>query len=134
MNSEILRSLVEADGYENDELIEKNNRVPNFEEAIPIVKEYERIIRTQKESMLNVAYRQGCVFKKFKESDKFMGMVKELGVSKSTIYFKINLIKILDKHTKLNKSSLSLNFFKDYAKTTKEICKESRSQFKKFHF
>ena len=40
MNNEILRSLVEADGYENDELIEKNNRVPNFEEAIPIVKEY----------------------------------------------------------------------------------------------
>ena len=64
MKNEILRSLVEADGYENDELIEKNNRVPNFEEAIPIVKEYERIIRTQKENMLNVAYRQGCFFKK----------------------------------------------------------------------
>ena len=63
-----------------------------------------------------------------------MGMVKELGVGKSTIYFKINLIKILDKHTKLNKSSLSLNFFKDYAKTTKEICKESGSQFKKSMF
>ena len=38
-----------------DRLIGKDNSVPNFEEAIPIVKEYERIIRTQKESILNVA-------------------------------------------------------------------------------
>ena len=57
-----------------------------------------------------------------------MGMGKELGVSKSAIYFKINHIKILDKFPK--PSSLSLNFFKDYAKTIKEICKESGSEFK----
>lgn len=57
-----------------------------------------------------------------------MGMGKELGVSKSAIYFKINHIKILDKFPK--PSSLSLNFFKDYGKRTKEICKESGREFK----
>ena len=59
-----------------------------------------------------------------KDSDKFMEVVKDLAVSKSTIYFKINFIKILDKYPKLKKSSLSLNFFKDYAKTLKESCKK----------
>ena len=57
-----------------------------------------------------------------------MEMGKELGVSKSAIYFKINHIEILDKFPK--PSSLSLNFFKDYAKTIRKICKESGSEFK----
>ena len=61
----------------------------NYKEAIPIVKEYEAIVRKQKKSILNVAYRLGCVFRRFKKSDKFMEMVKELGVSKSVGYFKI---------------------------------------------
>ena len=41
-----------------------------------------------------------------------MEMIKELGISKSTIYFISNLIKILEKYPKLEKSSLSLHFFK----------------------
>ena len=48
-----------------------------------------------------------------------MEMVKELEVSKSTFFFKINLIKIVQKDLNLKKSSLSLNFFKDNAKTVK---------------
>lgn len=41
-------------------------------------------------------------------------MAKELDVSKSTIYFKINLIKFLEKHLK----------------ASKKICKENGSEFK----
>ena len=41
-----------------------------------------------------------------------MEMIKELGISKSTIYFITNLIKILEKYPKLEKSSFSLYFFK----------------------
>ena len=47
------------------------------------------------------------------ESDKSMDMVMELGVSKSHIHFKINLIKIMYKYPKLKKSSMSLGFSKD---------------------
>ena len=43
---------------------------------------------------------------------RFLNMVKELGVSKSIIYLKINLIKFLDKYLKLNIPSLSLTFLK----------------------
>ena len=75
------------------------------------------MIKTQKKSILNVFYRQGRVFKKYKDSDKFFNMVREFGVSRSTTYFKINVMKQLDKYSKLEK--LSLNIFKDFANTIK---------------
>ena len=37
----------------------------------------------------------------------------------------------MSKYPKVKSSSLSLNFFKDYAKTIKEHCKESGDQFKR---
>ena len=50
-----------------------------------MVKEYDTIIRSQKKDILNVAYRQGIIFKKIKVSEKILEMVKKIGVSKSTI-------------------------------------------------
>ena len=52
--------------------------------------------------------------------------IKELNVSRSTVYFKLNLLKVLKQYPKLEKSSLFLNFFKNYFKTIKETCKENR--------
>ena len=57
-------------------------------------------------------------------------MLQEIKVSKSTAYFKVKLVKLLDKYPKIKSSSLSSNFFKDYAKTMKEVRKESGDQFK----
>ena len=101
MKNEILRSFLEGDRYENDELNEKADEVKNYEKVISIVKEYETTIKTQKKIILNAVHSQGRVLKKFIDSDKFLDMVKELGVSKSTIYFKINVIKKLNKYPKL---------------------------------
>ena len=36
-------------------------------------------------SLLNVACRYGCVFKKFEESDKFVEVITELGLRKYAI-------------------------------------------------
>ena len=57
-------------------------------------------------------------------------MVKELGISRSTIDFKMNLIKLLDKFLRLRKWSLLLDFFKEYAENIKEVCNEWGKQFK----
>lgn len=62
---------------------------------------------------------------KFKQSEKFVEMFKEIWVTKSTVYFKAKQVKVLGKYPKLKKSSLLLNFLKDYTKTIKELCKES---------
>lgn len=87
-------------------------------------------IQRQKQNILCLAYRQGCVFKRFKDCNDFLDMVKELGISRSTIDFKMNLIKLLDKFLRLRKWSLLLDFFKEYAENIKEVCNEWGKQFK----
>ena len=37
--------------------------------------------------------------------------MKEIEMNLSTVYYKIKLVKILDKYPKLKRSSLGLNFF-----------------------
>ena len=59
-----------------------------------------------------------------------MEMIRELSFSRLTIYFKINITKILEKCPKLKTSSLFLNFFRNCLKTIKEMSKESGSEFK----
>ena len=68
----------------------------------------ETIIRSQKKGNLNVVFRQGKTFKPFKNSERIVEMTKELGINQSTVYFKLNRLKILKKYPKLKKSSLSL--------------------------
>ena len=46
-----------------------------------------------------------------------MEMINELGVNQSTIYFKVNLLKILEKYPKLKKSQ---NDKKKYVKEVKK--------------
>ena len=49
-----------------------------------------------------MAYIQGLLFKRFKGSNKFAEMLQEneIEVSKSTVYFKVKLVKILEKYPK----------------------------------
>ena len=56
-------------------------------------------------------------------------MVKQFGYSKSTIIFKINIVKLISKYPKVNNSSLSLKFLKNYFKLIEEICEENASEF-----
>ena len=95
-----------------------------------MVKEYDTIIRSQKKDILNVAYRQGKIFKKIKVYGKILEMIKEIGVSKSTMYLKTKLLKTLGKCPKLKRLYFSLKLFSDNSKTIKETCKESESKFK----
>ena len=88
---------------------EWNGRVDNekrCQDAIPIIQEYETILQRQKRNIKIALYRQGCVFQRqrwfFREGER-------LGISKSTVTFKINLVKFLNKFPKLQKSSLQKN-------------------------
>ena len=57
-----------------------------------------------------------------------MELVSEFMVHKSTIIFKINIFKLIYKHPKLIKSSVTLGFLKSYYKDTKQICKENSNE------
>lgn len=64
---------MESDFFENEDL---NRRLTNCEEIIPVVLEYETFISIKKKGILNIAYRQGLLFKIFKESNKFVEMLQ----------------------------------------------------------
>ena len=81
-----------------------------------------------------IPYSQGCVFKIFRANNNFLDMVKEIGISRSTINSKINLLKLLSfknwKFPRLKKLSLQLHIFKKYIKSIQETCKETYNEFK----
>ena len=90
----------------------------------------EKIIKSKKCNILWFAYQQGEIFEKFKMNDNFIDMVKKIGISKSTILFKISVVKFVNKYPRMKKSSLSLHFLKNNFKIIKEICHENASEFK----
>ena len=76
-----------------------------------MIQKYENIIETKKKGIINMAFHQGKVFKKFKDKEKFITLVSKLDIHKTTIIFKINVHKLCERHPKLLKSSIGLGFF-----------------------
>lgn len=58
----------------------------------------------KKKGVINVAYRQGFLLQRFKKSNKLVEMLQAFEVSKSMVYFKMKLVKILEKYPKMKKS------------------------------
>ena len=83
----------------------------------------------KKKGIINVAFHQGQIFKRFKEKEKFAKLVSELGIHKTTIIFKINVFKLCKKYRKLLKSFIGLSFFKNYHKDIEAICEENEKDF-----
>ena len=74
--------------------------IENYQEAMEIIKECENIIKMNKKKIIGFAYEQVKIFKKFKEDTNFKNLVEQFGISKSTIIFKINIVKLVDKYKK----------------------------------
>ena len=124
-----MESITIDEVLECKDLNKEAEEVQDLETTTEIIKRYEDIIKTKKKEMINVAYHQGQVFKRFKEKEKFAKLVSELGFHKTTIIFKINVFKLCKKYPKLLKSSIGLGFFKNYHKDIKAICEENEKDF-----
>ena len=94
-----------------------------------MIKQYEEIIRTEKKGIVNIAFHQKKVFKRFKEKDKFITLVNQFNIHKTTIIFKINIYKLCKKYPKLLKSLVRLGFLKTHYKNIREICNENEQEF-----
>ena len=112
-----------------EDLNKEAEEVQDPEKAAKIIKRYEDIIKTKRKGIINVAYHQGQVFKRFKEKEKFAKLVSELGIHKTTMIFKINVSKLCKKYHKLLTSSIGLGFFKHYHKDIKAICEKKEKDF-----
>ena len=132
IKTKLLDSRIIDEVFECEDLNKEAEEVQDPERAAEIIKRYEDIIKTKRRQFINIAYHQGQVFKKFKEKEKFAELVDEFGIHKNTIIFKINVFKLCKKHLKLLKSSIRLDFFKNYHKDIKAICEEYGKDFFNF--
>ena len=129
IKTKLLDSMTVDEIVEFDDLNKEAEKMQDPKKAAEIIKRYEDIIKTKNKGIINVAYHQGQVFKRFKEKEKFAKLVSELGIHKTTIIFRINVFKLCKKHPKLLKSSIGLGFFKNYHKDMKAICEENEKDF-----
>ena len=110
IKKKLLDSMTIDEIVEFDDLNKKAKETQDPEEAAKITKRYEDTIKTKNIGILNVAYYQGQVFKRFKEKRKLAKLVSELGFQKTTIIFKIKVFKLCKKYPKLLKSSIGFVF------------------------
>ena len=129
IKTKLLDSITIDEVLECEYLNTEAEEVQHLERAAKIIKRYEDIIKTKNKGIINVAYHQGQVFKRFKEKEKFAKLVSELGIHKTTIIFRINVFKLCKKYPKLLKTSIGLGFFKNYHKDIKAICEENEKDF-----
>ena len=129
IKKQLLESIIINEVVESEELNKEAEEMQEPKKAAKIIKHYEYIIKTKKKGIISIAYYQGKVFKRFKEKEKFIKLVSQLGIHKNTIIFKINVFKLCKKYPKLLKSSIGLGFFKNYHKDIKAICEENEKDF-----
>ena len=129
IKTKLLDSMTIDETVEFDDLNKEAKEIQDPEKAADIIKRCEDIIETKNKRLINVAYYQGQVFKRFKEKEKFAKLVSELRIHKAIIIFRINIFELCKKHPKLLKSSAGLRFFKNCHKDIKAIFEENEKDF-----
>ena len=71
IKKQLLDSMIIDENVKFDDLNKEVKEIQDLEKAAEIIKRYEDIIKTKKKGIINVAYHQGQVFKRFKEKEKF---------------------------------------------------------------
>ena len=103
--------------------------IDNPKDAIELVKKLDKLTKCSKNNILVLTYQQGKVFQKFKSNNKFISAVTEFGISKTTINFKIDIVKFIENYPKMKKSCISLFYLKTNFRVIKNVCQEHASEF-----
>ena len=103
--------------------------VDNPDDAAELIKKINKIIKSKKNNILMLAYQQGEIFRRFKTNKKFTSAVSEFKISKTTINFKIDVVKFIDKYPKMRTCFISLFYLKNNFRVIKEVCQEHTSEF-----
>ena len=125
IRKQLLESIIINEVVESEELNKEAEEIQQPEEAAKVIKQYEDVIKTKKKGIINIAYYQGNVLKRFKEKEKFIKLFSQLGIHKNTIIFKINVFKLCERYPKLLRSSIGLGFLKIFHKHIKTVCREN---------
>ena len=119
-----IKEEIETKGLE--QLIRTTEK-PN--DVIELVKKLDKLTKCSKNNILVLAYQQGKVFQKFKSNNKFVSTVTEFGITKTTINFKIDIVKFIENYPKMKKSCISLFYLKNNFRGIKNVFQEHASEF-----
>ena len=92
MKKQLLESTIANEVAESKELNKEAEEIQEPEEAAKVIKQYEDIIKTKKKGIISIVYCQGKIFKRFKENERFVKLVSQLGIYQNTIIFKIKFL------------------------------------------
>ena len=109
IKKELINFLIDNEKVETEGLNEQAAKVENSED-VATIKKYEDIILAKKKNIIDIEYHQGKVFRRFKDKEKFIKLVKQFKVHKTKMIFEISIAKLINKYPELMKSSVTLNF------------------------
>ena len=118
-----------SDQIESRDVEDLSKKVDNPDDAAELLKEIDKMIKCKKNNTLTLAYQQGIIFRKFKENNKFTNAVSEFKISKTTINFKIDIVKFIDDYPKMRTSCISFFYLKNNFRVIKEVYREHASEF-----
>ena len=122
----ILESIIIDEVVEFEDLNKEAEEIREPEKAAEVIKRYEDIIKMKKKGIISIAYDQGKIFKRFKEKEKFVRLVSELGIHK---IFKNNVFKLCEKYPKLLRYPKGLESFKNIIRTLKQFARKTKKIF-----
>ena len=70
IKKQLLDSMIIDENLEFDDLNKEAEEIQDPEKAAEIIERYEDIIKTKKKGIINVAFHQGQIFKRFKDNEK----------------------------------------------------------------
>ena len=123
IKTELLTSIIEHTDGEEDYL-ELNKEVRNANEpqsGIALVNKCENLLKETKKKFINIVGKQDKILKGFRGEDEFFDCI---GLSRSNIYFKISLYKMLPKFPLLKNSILTSSYFKSNFKLIKNCARQ----------
>ena len=109
IKKELINFLIDNEKVETEGLNEQAAKVENSED-VATIKKHEDIILAKKKNIIDIEYHQGKVFRRFKDKEKFIKLVKQFKVHKTKMIFEISIAKLINKYPELMKSSVTLNF------------------------
>ena len=101
-----------SEQIESKGIKELAKNVDNPDDAAELIKKVDNIIKSKKNNILLIAYRQGEIFRRFKTNNKFIRAVNAFKISKTTINFKIDIVKFINMYSKMQTSCTSLYYLK----------------------
>ena len=97
----------------NKDIEESARNVKNSDKVVEVVKNMGNIIRSNKCSILWLAYQQDQIFERFKVNNKFINMMNQFGISKLTMVFKIPIVRFLNNYPKNEEIFTFSSLFKE---------------------